>query len=683
LAGIVINPQAKLSALPLLSEQEKQQLLVEWNPNLIDHSQTSIQQLFEQQVAQNPDSVAVIFNNQKLTYRQLNEQVNQLANYLQKIGIKPEILVGVYLERSLAIFVAVLAIIKAGGAYLPLAPEYPQERITWMLEDAKPLVILSQQYLKEKLADSTANIIYLDTEWDNIARQSKENLPVQTTPENAVYTIYTSGSTGKPKGVVCTYSGLVNTYLAWQKTNLLPAGDGNCYLQMASFSFDVFTGDLIKALCSGARLVICPKELLLEPKKLYQLMVQEKINCADFVPAVLNNLVDYLELTNQNLTFMKLLIVGSDRWYVKDCQRVKKMCGSNTKLINAYGVSEATIDSTYFEIDKLTPLSDAIVPIGRPFPHTQVYLLDNNLQPVPVGVWGEIYLGGSSLARGYLNNPELTKERFINNPFITQFNKDKKHLLPPASCLLPYLYKTGDKARYLPNGNVEFLERVDNQVKIRGFRIELTEIETAINQYLSIKKAVVVAKKDTSSNKYLVAYLVINEIKINTEIVIAQLRNYLKEKLPDYMIPVAWEILTELPLTTNGKIDRLALQNIKIQNKQAAIALTSNKQEKIILAIWQELLQRENIGVNDNFFDVGGHSLLLAQVQEKLEQSFAINIAITDLFKYPSISSLANYLSQQENNLLASKNPTEAINDRIDKQKAALARRKKLKGARK
>jgi amino acid adenylation domain-containing protein len=673
LAGIVINPQAKLSALPLLSEQEKQQLLVEWNPNLIDNSQTSIQQLFEQQVAQNPDSVAVIFNNQQLTYRQLNERANQLANYLQQIGVKPEVLVGVYLERSLAIFVAVLAIIKAGGAYLPLAPEYPQERITWMLEDAKPLVILSQQYLKEKLADSTANIIYLDTEWDNIARQSKENLPVQTTPENAVYTIYTSGSTGKPKGVVCTYGGLVNTYLAWQKTNLLPAGDDNCYLQMASFSFDVFTGDLIKALCSGARLVICPKELLLEPKKLYQLMVQEKINCADFVPAVLNHLVDYLELTNQNLTFMKLLIVGSDRWYVKDCQRVKKMCGSNTKLINAYGVSEATIDSTYFEIDELNLSSDALVPIGSPFPHTQIYLLDNNLQPVSIGVWGEIYLGGSSLARGYLNNPELTKEKFINNPFSNQkltINNQR-------------LYKTGDKARYLPNGNIEFLERVDNQVKIRGFRIELTEIETAINQYSSIKQAVVVAKKDTSSNKYLVAYLVLNETEINREIVIEKLRNYLKEKLPDYMIPVAWEVLTELPLTTNGKIDRLALQNIKIQNQQAAIALTSNKQEKIILAIWQELLQRENIGVNDNFFDVGGHSLLLAQVQEKLEQSFAINIAITDLFKYPSISSLANYLSQQENDLLATKNNTEAINDRIDKQKAALARRKKLKGARK
>lgn len=718
LTGIVTNPQAKLSELPLLSEREKQQLLVDWNPPLIDYSQDiSIQQLFEQQVEQNPDAVAVsqrglgrgfqapepssgdsplafpyerlavIFNNQQLTYKQLNEQANQLANYLQEIGVKPEVLVGVYLERSVETFIAVLAVIKAGGAYLPLDPEYPQERVAWMLKDAKPLVILSQEYLKEKLADSIANIIYLDTEWDNIARQSKENLPVQTTPENAVYTIYTSGSTGKPKGVVCTYGGLVNTYLAWQQANLLPVGDDNCYLQMASFSFDVFTGDLIKALCSGAKLVICPKELLLEPKKLYQLMVQEKITCADFVPAVLNNLVDYLERTNQDLTFMKLLIVGSDCWYVKDCQRVKNLCGSNTKLINAYGVSEATIDSTYFEIDELNLSSDHLVSIGCPFPHTQIYLLDNNLQPVPVGVWGEIYLGGSSLARGYLNNPELTKEKFISNPFTV--NNNHSSLLPHFPT--PLLYKTGDKARYLADGNIEFLERVDNQIKIRGFRIELTEIETVINQYPNIKQGIVIAKEDASSNKYLVAYLVLNETEINREIVIEQLRNYLKDKLPDYMIPVAWQVLTELPLTTNGKIDRLALKNIKIQNKEATLTLTSSKQERIILEIWQEILQRENIGVNDNFFDVGGHSLLLAQVQEKLEKSFSTNIAITDLFKYPTISSLANYLSQQDD-LSASKTNTKEISDhavprlrrdRINKQKAALARRKQLKGARK
>jgi amino acid adenylation domain-containing protein len=678
LEGIVINPQARLSKLPLLSDKEKQQLLIDWNP-IVNDTQISVQQLFEKQVEENSDAVAVVFNNQQLTYQQLNKQANQLAHYLQEIGVKPEILVGVYLERSLEVFIAILGIIKAGSAYLPLDPEYPHERIAWMLQDAQPSVILSQEYLKEKLPNHSAKIICLDTEWDNIAQKSSENLSLQTTPENAVYTIYTSGSTGKPKGVVCTYGGLVNTYLAWHKANLLPNSQDNCYLQMASFSFDVFTGDLIKALCSGAKLVICPKELLLEPKKLYQFMVQEKVTCADFVPAVLMNLVDYLERTKQALTFMKLLIVGSDRWYLRDYQRVKKLCGLNTKLINAYGVSEATIDSTYFEnrgeLSLTLTNSDRLVPIGRPFPNTQIYLLDNNLQPVPIGVWGEIYLGGVSLARGYLNNSELTVQKFILIPLSKGGRGDR-------------LYKTGDKARYLPNGNIEFLERIDNQVKVRGFRIELTEIEAVINQHEDIKQSVVIAQEDLAGNKNLVAYIVLKQLAKNQdiELVIQRIRNYLKEHLPDYMMPADWQLLKELPLTANGKFDRQTLKSIKGKvdsRNDSTVILPSNQQEKIIAKIWQEILQRENIGVNDNFFDIGGHSLLLAQVQEKLATSLQINLEITDLFKYPSISSLTNYLSQRENNSLTSSNQSKQFLSRIDKQKAALTRKKQLREARK
>ncbi|HEY9767122.1 MAG TPA: amino acid adenylation domain-containing protein [Coleofasciculaceae cyanobacterium] len=684
LEGIVFNPQLRLSELPLLSDKEKQQLLVDWNPTLVDYAQVSIQELFEKQVQNNPNAVAIVFNNQELTYQQLNNQANQLANYLQDLGVQPEVLIGVYLERSLEVFIAILGIIKAGGAYLPLDPEYPPERIAWMLQDASSFIILSQEYLKEQLSNHSAKVICLDTEGNNITQKSPKNLNIQTTPENAVYTIYTSGSTGKPKGVVCTYGGLVNTYLAWQNANLLPYGNGDsriaptCYLQMASFSFDVFTGDLIKALCSGAKLVICPKELLLESKKLYQFMVQEKITCADFVPAVLMNLVDYLERTGQSLDFIKLLIVGSDRWYIRDYQRVKKLCGLDTKLINAYGVTEATIDSTYFIAEGELPLaltkSDRLVPIGRSFPNTQVYLLDNNLEPVPIGVWGEIYLGGSSLARGYLNNPELTKEQFIANPFNNQQSTINNQRL----------YKTGDKARYLSNGNIEFLERIDNQVKIRAFRIEVSEIEAVINQHEDIKQAVVIAKEDLAGNKILVTYIVLKQQEQNEDIgkTIQQLKNYLKEHLPDYMIPADWQVLKELPLTSNGKLDRQALKTIKRKGKQPFIP-TSNQQEQIIAEIWQELLQRENIGVNDNFFDVGGHSLLLAQVQAKLEQSLEINIAITDLFKYPSISSLANYLSQKENDLLTSNDKSEQVFSRIDKQKAALARQKQLRQVKK
>ncbi|GAB4243673.1 MAG: hypothetical protein Kow0049_33330 [Stanieria sp.] len=680
LTGIVVHPQAKLSDLPLLSNQEKQQILIDWNPTLVDYSQVSIQQLFQTQVKQNHDAVAVVFGNQQLTYQQLNNQANQLAHYLQEIGVKPEVLVGVYLERSLEVFIAVLGIIKAGGAYLPLDPEYPTERIAWMLQDASPSVILSQEYLRKNLPNHSAKVIWFDSEWKNISQKSSENLEIQITSENAVYTIYTSGSTGKPKGVVCTYGGLVNTYLAWQKANLLPDSNDNCFLQMASFSFDVFTGDLIKALCSGAKLVISPKELVIEPKKLYQLMLQEKVNCADFVPAVLMNLVNYLEQTNQTLNFMKLLIVGSDSWYVRDYQRVKNLCGLNTKLINAYGVSEATIDSTYFEAENLNLSSDSIVPIGRPFPNTQVYLLDRNLQPVPIGVWGEIYLGGVSLARGYLNNSELTKKKFIPNPFI---NVGIFHEISLQNLTL---YKTGDKARYLPDGNIEFLERIDNQIKIRGFRIEITEIEAVINQHPDIKQAVVIVNNEDSNNKTLVAYLVLKQPEENqlTEELIQKLRNYLKEHLPDYMIPVNWQLLKELPLTANGKIDRNALKKIKLKGNLPIAPtknLPRNQQEQIIAEIWQEILQKENIDVNDNFFDVGGHSLLLAQVQEKLESSFQMNLTITDLFKYPSISSLANYLNQIENNsfTITNRNNSEQLINRINNQKTAIARKKQLR----
>jgi amino acid adenylation domain-containing protein len=697
LAGIVVHPQAKLSDLPLLSNQEKQQILIDWNPTLVDYSQVSIQQLFETQVKQNPDAVAVVFGNQQLTYQQLNNQANQLAHYLQEIGVKPEILVGVYLERSLEVFIAVLGIIKAGGVYLPLDPEYPIERIAWMLQDSSPSVILSQEYLRKNLPTHSAKVICIDSEWDSIHQKSLANLEIRITSENAVYTIYTSGSTGKPKGVVCTYGGLVNTYLAWQKANLLPDSNNSCFLQMASFSFDVFTGDLIKALCSGAKLVISPKELVLEPKKLYQLMLQEKVDCADFVPAVLMNLVNYLEQTNQTLNFMKLLIVGSDSWYIRDYQRVKNLCGLNTKLINAYGVSEATIDSTYFEAENLNLSSDGIVPIGRPFPNTLVYLLDYNLQPVPIGVWGEIYLGGVSLARGYLNNSELTTEKFIENPFL-EGNREQgignsnNHLPLPYGRTtvrpypIPLLYKTGDKARYLPDGNIEFLERIDNQIKIRGFRIEITEIEAVINKHQDIKQAVVIVYNEGSNNKTLVAYLVLQQPEENqlTEELVQKLRTYLKEQLPDYMIPVNWQLLKELPLTANGKIDRNALKKIKLKgNLQIAPTtnLPRNKQEQIIAEIWQEILQRENIDVNDNFFDVGGHSLLLTQVQEKLESSFQINLTITDLFKYPSISSLATYLNQIENNyfIVNNRNNSEQFINRIDKQKTAIARKKQLR----
>jgi amino acid adenylation domain-containing protein len=617
LAGIVANPNLNISQLPLLTVSERNKLLIEWNDTQKDYqSDLCLHQFFEIQVTKTPDAIAVVFEDQHLTYNELNNQANRLANYLQRLGVGKDVLVGICLDRSLEMVIGLLSILKAGGAYLPIDPEYPPERIAWMLQDASPFVILSQEYLRENLTNSLAKIICLDREWNNITQQSPENLNIQTTPESAAYTIYTSGSTGKPKGVVCTYGGLVNTYLAWQNANLLPNSQDNCYLQMASFSFDVFTGDLIKALCSGSKLVICPKELLLEPKKLYQVMVQEKITCADFVPAVLMNLVDYLERTEQSLDFMKLLIVGSDIWYFRDYQRVKKLCGLKTKLINAYGVSEATIDSTYFEAEQLELSSDyCLVPIGRPFNNTQIYLLDSNLQPVPIGVWGEIYIGGMSLAQGYLNNPELTKEKFIPNPFNEQ-----------------RLYKTGDLARYLPDGNIEYVGRIDHQIKLRGFRIELGEIESVLTRHPGVREAVVVVKGEQN---ILAAYIVPQHSKIS----IKEVRCFLHQQLPEYMIPNAFMLMDALPLTPNGKVDRRAVFNFDpvptaIETNYTA---PSTPIQEILTVIWTQILNLTQVGINDNFFELGGHSLLATQVISQVRKTFQVEIPLGELFSAPTI----------------------------------------------
>ena len=666
LSGIVTNPNRQLSDLPLLSDRERQQVLVDWNPDLTDYCEDfSIQNLFETQVEKNAQKIALVDGDRQLTYQELNSRANGLADYLKSIEIKPGIFVGVYLKRSWETIVAILAVIKAGAAYLPLDPEYPPERIAEILEDAQPLVILSNEQLQTQLPVSSAKVVCLD--WEEINLSCQENPAIISAKDDAIYVIYTSGSTGKPKGVICTYSGLLNTYLAWQQAELIPVSDRNCFLQMASFSFDVFTGDVIKALCSGAKLVICPQKLLLEPKKLYQFMVREKVNCADFVPAVLMNLVCYLEQTEQYLDFMELLIVGSDAWYLKDYHRIKKVCNSNTKIINAYGVTEGTIDSTYFELENLHLSRDRLVPIGRPFANSQVYLLDKHLQPVPVGIWGEIYLGGTSLARGYLNRPELTQKKFIANPWHNNFPKHS-----------PKLYQTGDIARYLPNGNLEFSGRIDNQVKIRGFRIEIAEIEAIIAKHSDVKQGAVIVQKDASGKVFLKAYLVAKETKENNlEKLISSVKKHLQQHLLEYTIPNDWQVLAELPLTANGKCDRQILSKLKTPNKVVIninSVLPNSKHEQIIAQVLQEILQRDNINVNDNFFDVGGHSLLLAQVQEKLEQSLAINLAITDLFKYPSIRSLANHLSQKSKN-----NQLPARVNRIERQKAALSRQKNLR----
>lgn len=511
LEGIVANPDQSLANLPLLTATEQYQLLVEWNQpgkRAIREALTApesipdrcIYHLFEAQVEATPDAIAVIFEQTEFeqtqyTYRELNQRSNQLARFLQKLGVKPEARVGIGIERSPDLIVAILAVLKAGAAYVPLDPGYPKERLVFMLEDAQVQVLLTQQRWLDAGVFQQTQALSLDHNWQNIAQLSSDNLCIKTTADTLAYVIYTSGSTGRAKGVMIQHRSLVNAYFAWEEAYELRSRVRR-HLQMASVAFDVFSGDWVRALCSGGTLVLCPRDFLLMPAKLYDLMQRHQVDCAEFVPVVLRNLMQYLAASGHRLDFMQLLICGSDRWYISEYQTFQHFCGSETRLINSFGLTEATIDSSYFEQATIPRSTDQLVPIGRPFTNTQLYILDHQLQLVPIGVPGELYIGGMGLARGYLNQPDRTAERFIPNPYHAPLRNGDR------------LYKTGDLARWLPDGNIEFLRRVDYQEKIRGYRIELGEIEATVSQHPNVKEVVALVREDSPGDKRLVAYVV-------------------------------------------------------------------------------------------------------------------------------------------------------------------------------
>ncbi|BAY10176.1 non-ribosomal peptide synthetase [Calothrix sp. NIES-2098] len=637
LEGIIKNREQCLSDLPLLTSHEQHQLL-EWGKNqaLGEYLQPGlcIHQLFEAQVEKTPNAVAVVFENQQLTYQELNQKANQLAHYLQKLGVKAEVLVGLYVERSLEMVVGLLAILKAGGAYLPLDPAYPQERIAFMLTDAQVPLVLTQQKLIADLPVNSAQIICLD---NFIIKESTDNIATKVSPENLAYVIYTSGSTGQSKGVMIQHQSLTNAYLAWEAAYQLQTSTSS-HLQMASFSFDVFTGDLVRALCSGGKLVLCPRDLLLEPEKLYNLMLQEKIDCAEFVPAVLRNLILYLEKNHKCLDFMKLIICGSDSWYGQEYEKFRQFCGSSTRLINSFGVTEATIDSTYFETQTIDLSVEQLVPIGSPFTNTQIYILDSYFQPVPVGIIGEIYIGGVGIARGYLQRPDLTAEKFIPNLF-SQKSGD-------------IFYKTGDLGRYLGHGQIELVGRIDNQVKIRGFRIELGEIESVLNQHPEVQANVVIVRDDKPGDAFgngfterrLVAYVV---SKSKPDINNSALRSFLQDKLPNYMLPTAFVILDKLPLTPNGKVDRKALPVPDTNTGwETSYVPPRTPIEQIIADIWADVLGQEEVGIYDNFFELGGHSLLATQVISRLRTAFKIDLPLRSLFENPRLTNIVGRIEE-------------------------------------
>jgi amino acid adenylation domain-containing protein len=616
LDGIVANPEQRISALPLLPGKEKHHLLVEWNDTHADYPKDScFHELFEAQVEKTPDAIAVESEGKQITYGELNARANQLAHYLRKLGAGPEKLVAICVERSLELVIGLIGILKAGGAYLPLDPAYPKERLAFILEDAPTSVLLTQEKFLGGIFHP--RVVSVDRDWGEIIRGSEENPTNNAGAENAAYVLYTSGSTGRPKGVQIAHRSLVNC--VWCMRQRLGLTRNDIWLALTTISFDIAALELYLPLITGARVVLASRDEAIDGKQLVDSLTACGATVVQATPSAWKLLLDAGWRGNDSF---KVLCGGE----TLSRELADRLLESGASLWNLYGPTETTIWSTIAKVEA----SEGPVPIGRPITNTQIYLLDAYLQPVPAGVHGELYIGGDGLARGYLNQRELTAEKFLPNPF-----KDE-----PGS----RLYRTGDLACYLPDGNIEFLGRTDNQVKIRGYRIELGEIEAALNQHPAVLDSVLVARERASwEEKSLVGYVVLRQQSATS---VSELRSFLKEKLPEYTIPAEFVLLDALPRTPNGKIDRNALplpDGTRPLLTQGFIAPRAEIEE-LVAQVWREVLKVEEVGVYDNFFDLGGHSLLATRVVARLRNNLSIDLPLRKLFELPTIAALAEHI---------------------------------------
>ncbi|MDM9385424.1 amino acid adenylation domain-containing protein [Chlorogloeopsis sp. ULAP01] len=598
-----------------------------------DIKNVCIHQMFEAQVEKSPDAIAVFLDThipasgvgEQVTYRQLNQRANQLAHYLRTLGVAPEVLVGICIDRSVEMIVAILGVLKAGGAYVPLDPAYPPERLAFILEDSTTPLIITQEKLRESLTTDGAQVVCLDSDWEAIAQNSQNNPVNWTNPDNLIYIIYTSGSTGKPKGVMISHRGISNQ-LQWRQTTF-ELNDTDKVLQTISFSFDPSVWQIFWPLCFGAQLILPRPGGHHDSVYLIKTIVEQQITVLAMVPSMLRVLLEEKGIENcQNL---KHITCGGEVLPIELVECFFARLNLDNVLHNCYGPTEASIDATFWTCQRHTNYTTA--PIGHPITNTNIYILNSDLQPVPIGEVGEVYIGGIGLARGYLNRPQLTAQKFIPNPF----NSSER------------LYKTGDLARYLSDCNIEYVGRVDHQVKIRGFRIELEEIEAKLLQHPDVQTSVVIACDYVSGDKRLVAYIVPNGEQTPT---ISELRDFLKQTLPDYMVPSAFVILNSLPLTANGKVDRRALPAPEQNRPQLATDFLAprNRLELQLTQIWEESLGIQPIGVTDNFFDLGGHSLVALRLLAQIEQKFGTSLPLSTFLQAPTVEKLADILQQKE-----------------------------------
>lgn len=617
LSGAVKNPYLPLDDYEILTAEERKAILYDWNntkedlPDIISWTQ-----LFEKQAALTPHAVAAVCGNQQMSYAELNENSNRVARYLQSCGVSAESIVGVYIDRSIDMLVALLGIQKAGAAYLPMDPIFPKERLAYMLEDADVNIILSEKELAATLPKHNARVICLDSEKKIISQCSAEDITLKKASNNLAYVIYTSGSTGKPKGVQIKQRSLINLLISFAKKVEIKESDS--LLAVTTLSFDIAGLELYMPLICGAKVVIAQRDDVTDGNKLISILEQQKITVMQATPATWRLLIESGWTGSDNLK----ILCGGEALPKDLLNRLFKKC---KMLINVYGPTETTIWST-MEIIEPEPKT---VYIGKPIANTQVYVVDKSMNPVPIGVPGELLIGGDGLARGYMNLPELTKEKFIPD----RFSKVSGALL----------YRTGDVVKFNSNGKLECIGRKDNQVKIRGFRIELGEIEALINMEQSVKESIVVAEELIPGEYSLAAYIIPASEKVDTEVI----RKNLREKLPNYMVPTYYVQIKSFPMTPNGKIDRKALPLPKRNNTAgtADLAVPSSDTEKQLQAIWKEVLKLDEIDINRNFFDLGGHSLLMAQVKSKIKSELNKEVSMLDLFKYPTIALLAAYIS--------------------------------------
>jgi amino acid adenylation domain-containing protein len=605
----VSNPDEQVSRLPLLTDDERHQILFEWNDTQVENEPSlCIHEVFEQQAAAKPHAVALVHKDEQLTYRELNERANKLAHHLRRLGTGPESLVGVCLERSAEAVVAILGVLKAGGAYLPLDPSYPRERLSWMLADAGAEIVITLEYLERDA--------------DEIETQINADFKTTINSEKLAYLIYTSGSTGTPKGVLVSHRNLVHSTFArfrYYQERL------DSFLLLSPFAFDSSVAGLFWTLCRGGMLVIPEEDSHQDPAYLAGLIERYSVSHLLGLPAFYELILR--EARPRQLTSLRTVIVAGEPCLAELVQHHAEML-PRAALFNEYGPTEATVWSSVYRFGPSVPFC-GLVSIGRPVANTQIYVLDPQLQPVPIGVTGEVYIGGDGVARGYLNRPAQTAERFVSHAFSAK---------PGARC-----YRTGDLARFLADGNIEFIGRNDFQVKIRGYRIELSEIELALAQHPDVREAVVLANK---TNERLTAYVVLKEISSATT---KQLKDFLKERLPDYMLPASFVLVDALPLTTAGKVDRNALptDQIGVEANENYLA-PQTPLEQVLAGIFSQILSLERIGADDSFFDLGGHSLLATQILSRVRETFQLELPLRKFFRTPTVTGLAAAILEDE-----------------------------------